>query len=208
MPPDLLQALMDPTAPLPATWPTGALGAFLLFCFPVGGGIPAGVLIARDGGLSFLSTALLYLISDVLLAFTNEPLVWLLRWIGRHVAVVRRIWSAFARLGARAGLSGSGVQGRMGIVLVALMVSLTSGRAAAAAAGHGFVPGWSLAIAGDMIYFFLLMGSTLWLSAMFGNDRLVVGLMLGFSLILPLAFRRLLKRPNRFSYTRPTAPSA
>ena len=193
MPPDLIQALMDPTAPLPGGWPSGAAGAFLLFLFPVGGGIPAGVLIARDGGVSSWATALLYLISDVLLAFTNEPVVMLLRWIGRRAKVLNWLRSGIARFTARAGLRGAGMRGPVSIVLVAFAVSLTSGRAAAAAAGHSFVPGWSLAIAGDMLYFVLLMGSTLWLSSLFGNDRLTVGIMLGLSLLLPLVMQRLLR---------------
>jgi hypothetical protein len=40
-----------------------------------------------------------------------------------------------------------------------------TGRAAAKAAGHGFLPGWAIAITGDMIYFVVLMASTLWLQA-------------------------------------------
>ena len=60
-PDDLLRLLWDPTAPLPTSWPAGGLGAFLLFLVPVGGGIPLGVLMARDGGVTPLITALLYL---------------------------------------------------------------------------------------------------------------------------------------------------
>ena len=40
MPSDFLLPLLDPTAPLPAFWPSGGLGAFLLFLIPIGGGIP------------------------------------------------------------------------------------------------------------------------------------------------------------------------
>ena len=72
-PDELMRALLDPTAPLPACWPSGALGVFLLFCLPIGGGIPFGVIMARNTGLSPLSTAGLYLLSDVALAITVRP---------------------------------------------------------------------------------------------------------------------------------------
>jgi len=44
----------------------------MLFLIPVGGGIPAGVLLARDKGLAWPVTAGLYLISDILLALAFE----------------------------------------------------------------------------------------------------------------------------------------
>jgi len=42
------RALLDPSAPLPHGWPVGAMGAFLLFCVPIGGGTL--ILLARDSG--------------------------------------------------------------------------------------------------------------------------------------------------------------
>ena len=46
-----------------------------LFVIPVGGGIPAGVLLARNQGLAWPVMAVLYLISDVILALAFEPLL-------------------------------------------------------------------------------------------------------------------------------------
>jgi hypothetical protein len=190
-PDDLLRLLWDPTAPLPSSWPGGALGAFLLFLVPVGGGIPLGVLIARDGGVTPLVTALLYLASDVVLAVFTEPWLAFLRWLSRHVAFVGRIGAVLGRLSGRAGLRDSGARGPLGLILVAFTISPTTGRAAAAAAGHGFFSGWALAITGDMGYFALLMGSTLWLSTIFGDDRFTIGAVLVGTWVLPLVIRRL-----------------
>ena len=78
MPDDFVRALIDPTAPLPHGWPAGVLGIFLLFCVPVGGGIPLGVLMARDAGLPPALTLSLYFVSDLVLALTTEP-----SWHGR-----------------------------------------------------------------------------------------------------------------------------
>ncbi len=182
------RALLDPTAPLPSGWPVGALGAFLLFLVPVGGGIPAGVLIARAGGVSPPVMMALYFVSDVVLAFVFEPMLRLLVALGRWVPVLGRLGRRLGR-GVQGGLPG-GTRGPLGLILVSFSVDPMSGRAAAAAAGHGFVPGWALAIAGDMLYFALLMVSTLWLNSVLGDERLTVGAVLLLTLVLPSLIRR------------------
>jgi hypothetical protein len=59
------------------------MGAFLLFCVPIGGGIPAGVLMARNAGVSPPAMATLYFLSDIVLAFTFEPILLVATWLGR-----------------------------------------------------------------------------------------------------------------------------
>jgi hypothetical protein len=189
-PDELLRAMMDPTAPLPTGWPDGALGAFLLFMFPVGGGIPTGVLRARDGGIPAPLIMLMYLASDVLAAFTNEPVLRFARFLGRQIPILGLLGHWFSRLTMRTGLQGDGARGPLGLVLVSFTVSLMAGRAAAAAAGHGFLRGWSLAIAGDMLYFLLLMASTLVLSSILGDERMTVGIVLVAMFVLPSILRR------------------
>ena len=190
MPPDLFEALLNPTAPLPASWPTGAWGAFLLFLFPIGGGIPTGVLVARAGGVSPPITALLYFFSDVIMAFTTEPMLIFLRWLGKRVPPIGRLGDRLARFTGQTGLRDGGKRGPLGLILVSLTLDPTAGRAAAAAAGHGFVPGWTLAIIGDMIYFVLLMVSTLWVSSVVGDDRVTLGAVLLAMWLVPFLIRR------------------
>jgi hypothetical protein len=190
-PDDLLRLLWDPTAPLPATWPAGGLGAFLLFLVPVGGGIPLGVLMARDAGVSPLITALLYLASDVVIAVFAEPWLAFLRWVGRRIPFVGRVGERLSRLSGGAGLKDSGARGPLGLILVSFTTSPTMGRAATSAAGHGFFSGWSLAIIGDMLYFALLMASTLWISGLLGDERVTIGLVLVATWVLPTVLRRL-----------------
>lgn len=191
MPPDFLQALLDPTAPLPAGWPTGTLGVFLLFLVPVGGGIPLGVIMARNAGIPPPVTIGFYLVSDIVLAITTEPLIAFFAWLGRHVDVVRRIGGVFSRLAGRAGLDHSGKRGPLGLILLSFSISPTTGRAAAAAAGHGFFPGWAMAITGDMGYFLLLMVSTLWLSGVLGDDRVTIGAVLLITWLVPMLIGRI-----------------
>jgi hypothetical protein len=195
-PEQLLRYLVDPTAPLPTNWPGGVLGVFLLFCLPpISGGLPMGVLMARDTGMSPLTTAGVYFVSDLLLAVTNEPMLALLRWLSKRIELLARIGRTFGRLTGSAGLQERGVRGPLGLILVSFMISMTTGRAAAAASGHGFFSGWTLAIVGDMAYFGLLMVTTLWVSSVFGDDRLTIGVMLVATwVLLPFVFRRLRQR--------------
>ena len=54
------------------------LSVFKLFIIPVGGGIPGGVLLAQSQGMAWPVTGLLYLVSDIALAFAFEPVLRLL----------------------------------------------------------------------------------------------------------------------------------
>jgi hypothetical protein len=188
-PDELQRALLDPTAPIPSGWPKGAWGVLLLFLIPVGGGIPAGVLMARDYAVSPPVMMVLYFISDVILAFVFEPMLLVLRWLGRGIPFFARLAHGFRTLIARTGMQ-EGKRGPLGLILVSFSVDPMTGRAAAAAAGHGFVPGWALAITGDMFYFAMLMVSTLWLDDVLGNERWTIGLMLLVTLFLPTLLRR------------------
>jgi hypothetical protein len=206
---DLLRLLWDPTAPLPTTWPAGGLGAFLLFLVPVGGGIPLGVLMARDAGVSPLITALLYLASDVVIAVFAEPWLAFLRWIGQRISFLGRVGERLSRLSGGAGLKDGGARGPLGLVLVSFTTSPTMGRAATSAAGHGFFTGWSLAIAGDMLYFVLVMASTLWISGLLGDERVTIGAVLVATWVLPTLLRRVrLRRTPRVATAaaQPIAP--
>jgi hypothetical protein len=212
MPDELLHALVDPTAPLPSFWPAGMLGVFLLFLVPIGGGIPFGVLMARDAGLPSGVTIVLYFLSDVVIAFTTEPFLALLRWLSGRVPPLARAGQILGRLTGSAGLQQGGVRGPLGLILLSFTVSPTTGRAAAATAGHGFVTGWTLAIIGDMGYFLVLMVSTLWASSVFGDDRLTIGAVLIATWVLPLLIRRLRRRyaptPNATASARPSVAAA
>ena len=187
---ELVRAQWDPTAPLPFFWPAGVAGVFLFFV-PLAAGIPFGVIMARDAGLSPLMTAGLYLVSDLVLAVTAEPFLALLRWLGRRVAFVGRMGQFFTRATDSVGLSDGNVRGPLGLILFSFSISPTSGRAAAAAAGHGFFVGWTLAIIGDMLFFGVLMATTLWVASVFGDSRQTIGAVVIVAWVVPLVIRRL-----------------
>lgn len=198
------RAMFDPTAPLPALWPTGAWGVFLIFVTQIGAGVPLGVIMGRNAGLSPAVMAALYLGSDVVLAVVMEPLLALLRFLGTRFALLGRVGTRLAKISGAAGLQGGGARGPLGLILFSFSVSPTAGRAASEAAGHGFFSGWSLAIVGDMAYFGLLMASTLWVSSLFGDDRLTIGAVLLAAWLLPMLIRRL--RPSSAAGVRTSVP--
>lgn len=190
-PEDLQRALLDPTAPIPAGWPAGWWGVLLLFLVPVGGGIPAGVLMARDRSIAWPAMMALYFVSDVVLACTFEPMLRLVLAASRRIGPLGRVADAIRAAVRRTTEPYGPNAGPFALVMIAFGIDPMTGRAAAAAAGHGFLPGWAIAIAGDMLYFAVLMVSTLWLNAAIGSERLTIGLMLVLMLVLPRLTRRI-----------------
>ena len=191
------QALLDPSAPIPSDWPGGTFGVLLLFLVPVGGGIPAGVLMASNRGVAWPVTMGLYLVSDVILAFVFEPmlrgLIAVFRFFPPLREFGRKVRAVLNRTTARYGTA----SGPFALVLVSFGVDPMTGRAAATAAGHGFLSGWAIAIAGDMLYFTVLMISTLWLNDVLGDERTTIFAMIVVMIVLPGLIRRWNERDAR-----------
>ena len=162
----------------------------MLFLIPVGGGIPAGVLLARSSHLAWPVTAGLYFISDVILAFLFEPVLRLVIAVGRKSPAVARMAEA-VRLAMSRTTEHYGGAGPFTLIMIAFGVDPMTGRAAAAAAGHGFIAGWAIAITGDMIYFAVIMIATLRLNSVLGNTNLTMAVILAAMFILPVIVRRL-----------------
>src|SRR5438552_5757174 len=118
-----LRTQFDPSAPLPDLWPSGGLGVFLVFVLPTVVGIPLGVIMARDAALSPLLTAGLYFASDLVLAVTAEPMLALVRWVGRHVEPLDRLGKKLSRFTETTGLQEGGVRGPLGLILVSFTVN-------------------------------------------------------------------------------------
>lgn len=163
---------------------------FLLFLLPIGGGIPAGVLLARAKGIPWPVTALLYLLSDVLLALAFEPLLRLAVTAGRRVPFLARFGTAWKAAQARTAswFQGTGA-GPISLVLISFGADPMTGRTSALAAGHGFLAGWAFAIAGDGLYYGAVALSTLRLNATIKNPATTVWIILGGMLALPFLVR-------------------
>ncbi len=160
-----------------------------LFLLPVGGGIPAGVLLASAKGLAWPVTAGLYLVSDLLLAIAFEPILRLLAAVGRRIPFPARLKAAFKTATARSvQFSGAGA-GPLTLIMVAFGVDPMTGRATALAAGHGFLSGWAIAIAGDMLYFAVIALTTLRLNSYFQDPNSTTLIVLAVMFIVPMVVR-------------------
>lgn len=161
-----------------------------LFLIPVGGGIPAGVLLAHAKGLAWPITTGLYLASDVLLALALEPVLRLLAALGGSVPLLARLSMALKTATARsvAHFSGTGA-GPLTLVMIAFGVDPMTGRATALAAGHGFLTGWAFAIVGDMLYFAVIALTTLHLNSYFRDPNTTMLVVLGAMFVVPILVR-------------------
>jgi len=177
-----------PNAPVSSI--SSAWEVFLLFCIPIGGGIPAGVVLAKKRGVGWLIMIALYFISDVVLALVFEPLMLLVTKASQHNRYLARVRDAFKKSTTKT-ISKYGINpGPFSLILLAFGVDPMTGRTAAFAAGHGFFTGWALAIAGDMIFFVILMASTLWLNSFLGDGTWTAIIIMVAMTAVPLLIRR------------------
>lgn len=75
--------------------------------------------------------------------------------------------------------------------MIAFGVDPMTGRSVARAAGHGFIMGWMFAIAGDMLYFGVLMVSTLWLNGILGDGTWTTIIILAAMMIVPWLIKKI-----------------
>ena len=89
-----------------------------------------------------------------------------------------------------AALYGGKGAGPFTLVMIAFGVDPMTGRAAALAAGHGFVAGWAIAITGDMLYYAVIAFTTLRLDAYVDDPSITTWLVLAAMIVMPLLIRR------------------
>ena len=167
------------------------LSVLKLFIIPVGGGIPAGVMLASAKGLAWPITTLLYLVSDIALAIAFEPILRLLTVLCARIPLLTRFSAAMKTVSARSvsHFNGTGA-GPIALIMIAFGVDPMTGRASALAAGHGFIAGWAFAIAGDMLYFTVIAITTLHLNSHFKDPNTTMLIVLGAMIALPILVRR------------------
>jgi hypothetical protein len=175
------------------------LSVLKLFIIPVGGGIPAGVLLASAKGLAWPIVTVLYLVSDIFLALAFEPILRLLAAVMGRVPFLARFGAALKAATARstAHFGGAGA-GPLSLVMISFGVDPMTGRATALAAGHGFLTGWAFAIAGDMLYFGVIALTTLHLNSYIRDPNTTMIIVLGAMFGVPYLVRYLrstLRRP-------------
>lgn len=166
----------------------------LVYLIPFGGGIPAGVMLAQSRGVDWPMMMFVYFISDLILACAFEPTMHLLIKYGKKNEFLVRVGEAMKLMIQKTMEHYGNSSGIFALIMIAFGVDPMTGRAVAVAAGHGFLVGWMIAIAGDMIYFTLLMVSTLWLKSVIGNGTWTMFIIFGFMMIIPNIFRKIQKK--------------
>ncbi len=171
------------------------LDVLKLFVIPVGGGIPAGVMLAQAKGVAWPATTVLYLVSDILLAIAFEPVLLLIALVCGKVAFLARVGAFLKQATARsvAHLGGTGA-GPLSLIMIAFGVDPMTGRASALAAGHGFVVGWAFAISGDMLYFAVIAITTLRLNTYIHDPNTTMLIVLAAMFLVPVMIRRIRSR--------------
>jgi len=168
-----------------------------LFLIPIGGGIPSGVLMARDQGFVWQVTLILYLISDVILACIFEPILLIFISLSKRSVRLQKVGEVFKKVmkqtSSRYGTTG----GAFTIIMIAFGADPMTGRSVAVAAGHGFIKGWIFAITGDMLYFGVLMISTLWLDGILGNGTSTTIIILIAMMVVPGLVNRWRKKTQQ-----------
>jgi hypothetical protein len=169
---------------------SSTLPVLKLFLIPIGGGIPAGVILAQAKGLAWPITALLYLFSDIVLAIAFEPVLRLISLICGKISSLARISAAMKAASDKSvsHFSGTGA-GPIGLIMIAFGVDPMTGRASAHAAGHGFIAGWAFAIAGDMLYFAVIAIITLRLNSYIRDPNITMLIILVAMFSVPILVR-------------------
>ncbi len=172
---------------------SNACDVFLLFTIPIGGGIPAGVILAKSRGIEWKALLLLYLVSDIALACTFESLMRLIIMAGKRFHFLGRfneaVKNAMNQTIKKYGVNPS----PLSLIWISFGVDPMTGRATALAAGHGYLSGWLLAIAGDMIFFTIIMVSTLWLNNILGDGTWTAVIIMITMIGIPSFIRKIKK---------------
>ena len=173
---------------------------FALFWAPVGPGIPAGVLLARHIPLNPMLTFGLYAASDVLAASICHPLFVGFRHMAGRIPAVKRAGKRMLRLAmwgtpaARQNTEAAAASGPAALFRIAT-IGFGVDIYTAGAVGTGLdvprVQRWASAIAGDLVWFAILLGTSLAAAAVADDDRVVGGVVLIAMLVVPSIARRL-----------------
>lgn len=177
-------------------FPGGAVALVLvLFFAPVGPGIPAGVLLARHVPLNPVATFGLYAFSDVLAAIVCHPLFVLLRRHGARVKPIRwfgRRLVSLAMIGVRPPKDAGVGSALSRVATVGFGVDIYTAGVLATGLPVPRLAGWTSAIAGDLLWFTVLLGTSIAAAGIADDDRFVGLVMIVAMVAIPPVARRLI----------------
>lgn len=154
------------------------------------------MLLAKSRNIAWPIVMGLYFVSDVILACIFEPLMLLVLRKTKRFPAVNRFTAAFKQATMNSLMKYGVNPGPFALILFSFGVDPMSGRIAAHAVGHRFIAGWAIAIAGDMIFFTVIMISTLWLNNILGDGTWTAVIVLAAMFIVPAVIQRLRRAPS------------
>ena len=162
-----------------------------VFLIPFGGGIPAGVVVAKNFGIEWPITAAIYLISDCILACVFEVLLKYFTGLSYRSAYWGRVRVAM-KMSLDYIVKMFGIRPTpFNLIVLSVGTDPMTGRMISKLVGHGFFSGWTLAIMGDMVFYFIVMASTLWLNQVLGSGTQAAIIMTVAILAIPPLIQRL-----------------
>ena len=172
---------------------------FALFWAPVGPGIPAGVLLAHYLHIAPPVTFGLYALSDGLAALLLNPIYGWFRRSGRRIPAIHKFgrWMLrVAMIGVRRPTAEEVSGGRrapmlLRVATVGFGVDIYTGGALATGLPIPRLSGWAAAMAGDLLWFLLLLGSSIVAARVFDDDRWVAVVVIAVTLLGPSLLRRI-----------------
>ena len=175
-------------------FPGGPVALVLaLFFAPIGPGVPAGVLLARHVPLTPAATFGLYALSDVIAAIVCHPLFALLRRHGRNVKPIRwlgRRLMSLAMIGVRVPEQAGVAPALSRIAMVGFGVDVYTAGMLATGLPVPRLSGWALAITGDLLWFAVLLGTSLVAASIADDDRFIALVMIVAMIVIPWLARR------------------
>jgi hypothetical protein len=175
-------------------FPGGSIAlVFALFFAPVGPGVPAGVLLARHVPLNPAFTFGLYALSDLLAAIVCHPGFVLFRRHGRKLAPIRSVGrrvQSLAMLGVPAAAPGAATPALSRIATVGFGVDVYTAGMLATGLPVSPLLGWASAIAGDLVWFALLLGTSVAAASVADDDRVVAVVIVIAMIAIPRLARR------------------
>lgn len=172
----------------------GPVGVFVIFLLPWGPGAPAGILLARKEGMSPALMIVLYVLSDVVTAILLEPLIRLLRSRGDRSLIGRKILATFNRLGSVTRLSSGRLGLPFGLFTFTFATDFFSASVVSTGIPLGRLVAWTCIIAGDVLWFLIILLAMLGIAAFLPDDRVlfIATMVLGFA--LPPLLRKILRQ--------------
>jgi hypothetical protein len=170
-----------------------------LFFVPIGAGIPVGVLLARHVPLHPLVTFGLYVVSDMGAALVCHPIF---AWLRRRARAVPRLRRAGQRvLGvAMLGIPRDDVGSWPALSRIATVgfgVDVYTAGLLATGLAVPRIPGWASAIAGDCVWFAVILTTSLAAGSVTDDDRLVLLAMVVAMIVVTRVSRRFLPQQPR-----------